>query len=212
MGVGLQPHFAFGQRALLLRTTQGNILWDCPPFLDDATVTIMTALGGVAAIAMSGPLGYGAMVDWSHALGSAPIYIHAADRKFVRRSDSGIIFWEDDATELLPGVTLVRCGGQFDGGSVLHWAQGGGGLGALMAGDTLRIQPDRNIGFMRSHVNGVPLDADAVLRIGALMAELPFDVMYGGAWDAVLPNGARGVLARSVRRHIEAIGGTHLMI
>jgi len=206
MGVGVQPHFAFGQRAMLLRTTQGNILWDCPPFLDDATTTIVGALGGVAAIAVSGPTGHGAMVDWSHAFGSAPIYVHAADRKFVARLDSSVMFWEDNALEILAGVTLIRCGGQFDGASVLHWAQGGGGFGALMAGDTLRIHPDGQVGFMRSHANGIPLDTESVLRIGELMADLPFEVMYGSTWDRVIPTNARSVLARSVRRHVDAVG------
>lgn len=206
MGVGVQPHFGFGQRALLLRTAHGNILWDCPAFLDDATTTIVNALGGVAAIALSNPIGYGAMVDWSHAFGGVPIYIHAADRKFVPRLDSAVVFWEDNAVEVLAGITLIRCGGQFDGASVLHWAPGASGQGVLMVGDTLRIHPDRQVGFMRSHANGIPQDTETVIRIGELMADLPFEVMYGGTWDRVVQHNARSVVARSVRRHVDAVG------
>ena len=39
IGIGSQPSFAIGQRALLVRTPGGNILWDCIATLDDATVT-----------------------------------------------------------------------------------------------------------------------------------------------------------------------------
>jgi len=206
MGIGTAPHVGFGHRALLLRTTQGNVLWDCPSFLDDATVTIVTALGGIAAIATSGPTGHGAMVEWSHAFDSAPIYVHAGDRKFVSRPDSSIQFWEEPALELLPGLTMVRCGGRFDGGSVLLWTQGAGGAGVLMVGDTLHITPNRNIGFMRSYMNAVPLDADSVMRIGELMSALPYDVMYGGTWEQVIPAGAKSTVARSVRAYIDAVG------
>jgi len=39
IGIGTQPKFAIGQRALLLCTPEGNILWDCISLIDDATVT-----------------------------------------------------------------------------------------------------------------------------------------------------------------------------
>jgi hypothetical protein len=206
MGIGVQPAFALDQRALLLRTTQGNILFDCPPFIDDTTATIIGALGGVAAITVSSPTGYGAMVDWSHAFGDVPVHVHAADRKFVQRLDSNIRFWEEPALEIVPGVILMRCGGQFDGSSVLHWAPGGGGRGALLVGDTLRINPDGYVSFMRSHANGIPLHTETVLHIGELLAELPFNVMYGNTWDRVIPGDAHLMLDRSVRRYIEALG------
>ena len=37
IGIGTQPKFAIGQRALLLCTPEGNILWDCISLIDDAT-------------------------------------------------------------------------------------------------------------------------------------------------------------------------------
>ena len=33
-GIGVEPRFAIGQRALLVPTDKGNILWDCVPLLD----------------------------------------------------------------------------------------------------------------------------------------------------------------------------------
>ena len=37
-GIGVEPHFAIGQRALLVRTPKGDVLWDCVPLLDPALV------------------------------------------------------------------------------------------------------------------------------------------------------------------------------
>jgi hypothetical protein len=54
-GIGTEPSFAIGQRALLLRTSQGNILWDCVSLLDEATVAAVRDLGGLSAIAVSHP-------------------------------------------------------------------------------------------------------------------------------------------------------------
>ena len=79
--------FAIGQRALLLRTGNGNMLWDCVATLDDATVTIIKGLGGIDAIAISHPHFYTTMVEWAHAFG-APIYLHGADQLWIMRNDA----------------------------------------------------------------------------------------------------------------------------
>src|SRR5512138_1485392 len=54
-GIGTVPSFAIGQRALLVQTPQGNVLWDCISLLDDATLDAVRALGGVSAMAVSHP-------------------------------------------------------------------------------------------------------------------------------------------------------------
>src|SRR6202008_2325959 len=41
--IGLEPHFAIGQRALCLRTPKANILWDCLSLLDEAIVEAIHA-------------------------------------------------------------------------------------------------------------------------------------------------------------------------
>src|SRR5689334_15718970 len=38
IGIGIEPHFGIGQRALFLRSRGGNILWDCVSLLDPAVV------------------------------------------------------------------------------------------------------------------------------------------------------------------------------
>ena len=47
IGIGTVPAFAIGQRALLLTTDKGNVLWDCISLLDEATVEIVKGLGGL---------------------------------------------------------------------------------------------------------------------------------------------------------------------
>jgi hypothetical protein len=63
-GISPEPRFGIGQRALLLRGPAGNVLWDCVPLLDDATVDIVRGLGGINAIAISHPHFYTSMVEW----------------------------------------------------------------------------------------------------------------------------------------------------
>ena len=64
-GIGTEPHFAIGQRALFLRTPNGNVLWDCIPLLDEAVTDAIKGLGGISAIAISHPHYYSSMVEWS---------------------------------------------------------------------------------------------------------------------------------------------------
>src|SRR5919206_1989469 len=54
-GIGTEPSFAIGQRALLVRGEDGNVLWDCISLIDDETVEAIEARGGIAAIAISHP-------------------------------------------------------------------------------------------------------------------------------------------------------------
>jgi hypothetical protein len=55
IGIGTEPKFAIGERALLVRAPGGNILWDCISFLDAATIEAVRKLGGISAIAISHP-------------------------------------------------------------------------------------------------------------------------------------------------------------
>ena len=207
LGIGSTPAFAIGQRALLVSTQAGNVLWDCISLIDPATVRIVAALGGIAAIAISHPHYYAAMADWSRAFGNAPIYLHAADRQWVMRPDPAIRLWEGETHELLPGVTLLRLGGHFAGGTVLHWAQGAGGAGALLSGDIVQVGPDKRVSFMRSYPDLIPLDAGTVRRIADRLDPWAFEPIYGAWWERVIPAGGKAAVAYSVRRYIAAVSG-----
>jgi hypothetical protein len=208
IGVGIEPPFAIGQRALFLRTPYANVLWDCLPLLDEAMVEAFRALGGLSAIAISHPHYYSAMVEWSRAFGGVPIYLHAADRQWVMRPDQAIVFWEGDTNSLAEGLTLIRCGGHFEGGTVLHWAGGAGGKGALLTGDILQVVADRkHVSFMYSYPNYIPLPVSAVARIDAAVEPFPFDRIYGAFWDTVIQSDGKAVVRRSTERYLRAIGG-----
>jgi glyoxylase-like metal-dependent hydrolase (beta-lactamase superfamily II) len=208
IGIGTQPKFAIGQRALLLRTPHGNVLWDCIALLDDATVTLINGLGGIQAIAISHPHFYTTMLEWSRVF-NAPLYLNAADRSWIQRNDPAIKFWDGATHALLPEVTLIRCGGHFPGASVLHWAGGAHGRGIVCAGDTLSVTTDRKwLSFMRSYPNFLPLSAREVTGIAKAMAPFSFDVLYGHYFDRVIPAGAKAVLEKSVARYLAAIAGT----
>jgi glyoxylase-like metal-dependent hydrolase (beta-lactamase superfamily II) len=207
MGVGTFPSFAIGQRALILRTAAGNILWDCISFLDEATITIITALGGLSAIACSHPHFIASAIEWSHAFKSVPVYIHARDRKYVPRQDAVIHYWAEERIALADGVTIIRCGGHFPGSSVLHWAQGAGGAGAILSGDTLQVRPDKGLTFMRSYPNLIPLDAESVRHIADALAPWSYETIYGGWWERVIPTNAKFVMASSVQQYIDAVTG-----
>ena len=207
IGIGTVPAFAIGQRALLLASDAGNVLWDCISLLDDATVAMVKGLGGLIGIAISHPHYYAAMADWAHAF-DAPIHLHAGDRQWVMRPDSAIKFWDGDTLGLTRGVTLIRCGGHFAGGTVLHWAQGGGGRGALLSGDIVQIIPDRKfVSFMRSYPNLIPLSAPAVERVGAALEPFAFDVIHGAWFDRIVPADAKAVIRRSIARYVTAVRG-----
>src|SRR5579883_474753 len=79
-GIGTTPKFAIGQRALLVQTARGNLLWDCISLIDEATTKAVRDAGGISAIAISHPHYYSSMVEWSETFGSVPIYLHADDR------------------------------------------------------------------------------------------------------------------------------------
>src|SRR5215216_1163768 len=49
-GIGTEPEFAIGQRALLLQSPGGNLLWDCISLLNDETIVEVNARGGMRAI------------------------------------------------------------------------------------------------------------------------------------------------------------------
>ena len=207
IGIGIDPQFAIGQRALFLRTPRGNILWDCISLLDDAIIEIIKAFGGISAIAISHPHYYSNMVDWSRAFGNVPIYLHADDWQWVKRPDKSIVFWEGETRNLTDGLTLIRCGGHFEGGTVLHWADGSSGKGVVLSGDIIQVVADRkHVSFMYSFPNHIPLSANAIERIGSAVEPFQYDRIYGAFWEMVIDQDAKSVVKQSAERYLRAIG------
>ncbi|HEX9116004.1 MAG TPA: MBL fold metallo-hydrolase [Anaerolineae bacterium] len=206
IGIGSEPAIAIGQRALLVLSPAGNVLWDCITLLDEATLAGVRALGGIAAIAISHPHYYSSMITWSHAF-NAPIYLHTDDRQWIMYPDPAVRLWGGDTQTLGAGLTLVHCGGHFAGGTVLHWAAGAGGRGALLTGDIIDVQQDRRwVSFMYSYPNKIPLNAAAVRRIQAAVEPFAYDRIYGAWWGRVVAADAKAAVARSAERYVRAIG------
>ena len=176
---------------------------------DDATIAAVRDAGGLIAIASSHPHFYGALVEWSRAFGGVPLYLHAADRHWVMRPDSTIVFWEGTTYALAPGLTLVHCGGHFAGSTVLHWAAGAEGRGVLCTGDTLHVAEDRRyVTFMYSYVNYIPLSEGAIRRITGRLAPFAYDRIYGCFEGLVVTQDARSAVASSAARYLEAFRNT----
>jgi hypothetical protein len=201
-----RPSFAIAQRALLVRHPEGNVLWDAVPLVDQATVDRIVELGGVAAIAISHPHFYSSMIEWSRAFGDVPVYLHDADAQWVCRPDPCVTFWAGDTYPLAEGLTLVRCGGHFEGSATLHWTAGAEGRGALLTGDTVKVGWDRaSVSVMRSYPNLIPAGPAAIGRVEARLAPLAYDRIYG-AWPGhVIRQDARVVVKRSLARYLGAI-------
>jgi hypothetical protein len=199
------PHFGIGQRALFLRTPHGNILWDCIALVDRATIEMINAMGGIKAIAISHPHYYTTMVEWSEAFGGVPIHLHEADRKWIMRHSPSVALWKGQTKELLPGLTLICSGGHYPGGTVLHWAAGAGGKGALLSGDIVQVVQDNK--SVRSFPNVIPLSAPRVEGVVNSLKAYNFDRIHGAFIDRTVWSDGKGVLERSAARYLKIIRG-----
>lgn len=205
VGIGAVPQIAIGQRMLLIRQPGGGVLWDCTPLVTDAALAEIKALGGVRAIAISHPHFYSSMVDWSEALGGVPIHIHAANRQYVMRPSARVNYWDGETLDLGQGITLVRCGGHFEGSTALYWP-GEDGKGVLMTGDTIMVVPDtRWVSFMYSFPNLIPLPAREVERIVGCVEGYAYDRIYSAWWDRVMTRDAKARVHASAERYVKAI-------
>ena len=205
-GIGTTPSFAIGQRALLVQTSQGNVLWDCISFLDNETIAEVKKRGGIQAIAISHPHYYSSMVDWSEAF-DAPIYLHEDDRQWVMRPSERITFWSGETHPLLEGITLLRLGGHFAGGTVLyqeHCPQDNKGL--MLTGDIIQVVADRRwVSFMYSYPNLIPLPASEVARIRDIVSHYDFERIYGAWFATIVSSDAKNAVIRSANRYIHAL-------
>lgn len=166
------------------------------------------SLGGLKAIAVSHPHFYGAVSDWSDAFGGVPVYLHSDDRQWVTRPHPAIVAWSGAHRRFSDDIVLVRTGGHFAGGTVMHWRAGAGGRGALLTGDIAMATMDRRwVSFMYSFPNYIPLNATAVRAIWRAVEPLAFDRLYGAWWGRNIETGAKAAFEASVLRYLAAISG-----
>ena len=202
LGIGTEPSFAIGQRALLV----DGLLWDCITLLDDATVAAVESSGRIGTIAISHPHYYSGMVEWAERF-DARVLLHEADREWVMRPSERIEFWSGERRQVSDALELVRLGGHFDGGTVCVWRAGAGGKGALLSGDIVQVVSDRDwVSFMYSYPNLIPLPAREVARIRGVVETLRFDRVYGAWWERVVAQDAKAKVLRSADRYVSALG------
>ena len=170
--------------------------------LDDATAAAIEERGGLAAIAISHPHYYSAMAEWAERF-DCPIHLHAADAEWVMRPSPAIRHWDGETLDLGHGLTLVRGGGHFRGGTMLHVAAG---VGSLLTGDIVQVVPDRShVAFMWSYPNLVPLPDASVQAIAAAVEPFAFEALYGAWWTTVIPAAAKEIVRRSAARYTQAL-------
>jgi len=203
VGIGTDPTFAIGQRALLV----DGLLWDCITLLDGATAAAVEAAGGIHTIAISHPHYYSAMVAWADRFG-ARILLHEADREWIMRASERIELWSGGRRTVSDELELVRLGGHFDGGTVCLWRAGVEGQGALLAGDIVQVVADRDwVSFMFSYPNLIPLPVSEIERIRGVIETLAFDRVYGAWWDTIVGEDAKAKVLRSADRYLVALTG-----
>jgi hypothetical protein len=194
------PNFAIAQRAHLIISPSGSILWDCITNIDESTVALINKLGGIKAMAISHPHYYSTIVEWSERFGNVPVYVHANDAQWLGRKNENIKLWEEQELELWDGLKLIRCGGHFDGACVLYDPFE---KGSLFVGDTIQVAPDlKTVSFMYSYPNLIPLPKKAILKIDDAVKPYNYDAMYG-AFGKYIRTNAKMAMHYSVNRYLK---------
>lgn len=196
----LAPTFAIGQRALLVCSPGGNVLWDCIPLLDQATRDFIRNKGGIQAIAISHPHYYSNMHDWAEAF-SCPVYLPESEKNFVVYPGKWIKYWDSDKVDFWDGIELHKIGGHFPGSSILY-VPSLSEKGAILCGDTFNLSLSlKHFSVMYSYPNKIPLPISEVQRIKNKMAGMDFDEIYG-FWKYQNVTNAKELLIKSLDRYI----------
>lgn len=196
----VNPTFAIGQRALLVLSEQGNILWDCVPLLDEPTIAFIQAHGGLRAIAFSHPHYYSNMNDWADVF-QCPVYIHQHDAEHIVQQGLRIHRWQGDELALWDDMKLLLIGGHFAGSSILH-VPFLSPEGSILCGDTLFLSPSKkHFSVQRSYPNKIPLPMHEMLRISERLEALAFDAFYGYIKTQNLFDDVKSILRDSMQRY-----------
>jgi hypothetical protein len=195
------PGFAIGQRALLVQSDSGNILWDCIPLLTDGSIDFIKSRGGLKAIAISHPHYYSNMNDWADIF-NCPIYIHKSDEKWIFNKGIHVTLWEGHEKSLWDNLRIINIGGHFPGSCVLH-APFLSKKGSILCGDTLYLAPNmKHLSVMYSYPNRIPLPVKEVNRIKELFEALNFDSLYGFWSYQNLNENAKDLMSISLTKYI----------
>lgn len=209
-GIGVEAPIGIGQRALLVSSPEGNLLWDVPGFVDEAAFEVVERLGGLAAVSASHPHFYGVIAEWADRF-DVPVVLPEADRRWITRMPGQLELY-GDRFDITSTIALVRCGGHFPGSAVAHWTGAADGAGVLMSGDSVTVAADRSwVSFMWSYPNMIPLDERELDGIENALGSLRFERIYGGWWGRVVAADGEDVVRRSIERYRVAITDTRAL-
>lgn len=186
------PRFAIGQRAMLIRTPQGNVLWDCISYIDAETIDKVRELGGLKAIVISHPHFYSSHIQWARAF-QCPVYTSAEDLRWTTTPSAHRKPLTEIDTDIMPGVKAIKLGGHFPGSLVLLYN------GRLFTADTLMATPAsigkwevdalgakrakppglNSFAFLWSFPNHIPLSADEIYRMWGILKRYKFRATHG---------------------------------
>lgn len=217
-----EPKFAIGQRAILVKTPLGNILWDCITFLDAETIEWINAMGGLAAIVISHPHYYTTHLDWADTF-DCPVYLSWEDKQWLNRLDrlgKARTFIEGSEEEIEvrgegTGVKALKLGGHFPGSLVCL------AFGKLLVADTLVTTPSgvgnwentkggrpegmNSYSFMWSIPNMIPLSPYTIGRMWSVLKHHEFESTHGAFIGTDVRDGSGGSSASVKRRVLDSM-------
>lgn len=198
-----EPAFALGQRAFLLLSPNGNVLWDCIPLLDEATIDFIKSKGGLKAIVFSHPHYYSTMNDWAAAF-NCPVYIHQNDAGFVFYKSDAVRLWEGEFLYLWDDVSIAHIGGHFPGSCLLQ-IDSLSPKGTLLCGDSLYLaKSKRHIAIMYSYPNQILLSKKEFIAAYNRCSGLRFDTLYGAFEGQGIEGNAYQIFTASMNRYKES--------
>ncbi|OBT93146.1 hypothetical protein VE01_09186 [Pseudogymnoascus verrucosus] len=194
------PRLAIGQRALLVHTPAGNILWDCITLLTPSLVSSIRDLGGLVGIVISHPHFYSTHLLWA-AVFKCPVYLASDDKEWLVEEEPNPKepvrrFIDGEGGELeIPGkdgretgAKAIKVGGHFPGSMVLlHDSR-------LLVGDTIMPTPSgvgdwrpherpkgmNSFAFMWSYPNMIPLPPRALASMWRVLSRYSFTAVHAG--------------------------------
>lgn len=190
------PSFAIGQRAFLIISENGNILWDCIPLLDESAIAFINSKGGLKGIAISHPHYYSNLQTWA-SIFNCPVYIHEKDKEWTPKNDA-IHLWSGEVKFLWDEIKIINTGGHFPGACILR-VPFLSENGTVFCGDSLFVsRSKKHIAIMYSYPNQIPVPVSEIKRIRLLLEKYQFDSLYGAFSFQNLTSNVKIILAKSM--------------
>ena len=190
VGIGTEPQFAIGQRALLVPYGDSQPAVGLrhaarrrrPPRRSRRAAASRRSPSPIRTTTRrwsSGPHRF-----------DCPIHLHAADAEWVMRPDPAIAHWDGETLELGDGLTLIRGGGHFRGGTCSTARRA---TAPCSTATSSRSSPTartwRSCGATRTS-SRCPTRASG--RSPTRVEPFAFEALYGAWWSTVIPVGREG--------------------